>query len=38
MAEEWTTKRIDRYIIVNKKLGCGTYGIVYRGYLKDDET
>jgi serine/threonine-protein kinase ULK/ATG1 len=38
MNEEWTTKKIDRYIVVNKKLGSGTYGIVYRGFLKEDES
>lgn len=32
MSEEWTTKKIDKYVVVNKKLGSGTYGIVYRGF------
>lgn len=33
MAEEWTTKRVDRFVIVNKVIGKGTYGTVYRGFL-----
>jgi serine/threonine-protein kinase ULK/ATG1 len=33
MTEEWTTKRVDKFVIVNKVLGEGTYGIVYRGFL-----
>jgi len=33
MAEEWTTKKVDKYVLVNKTLGQGAYGIVYRGFL-----
>lgn len=38
MSEDWTTKQIDKYIIVNKKLGSGAFGIVYRGFKKSDES
>ena len=37
MQEEWTTKKVDKYILVNKKLGSGVYGVVYRGFLAEDE-
>ncbi len=30
---DWTTKKIDKYVIVNKKLGGGAFGTVYRGYV-----
>lgn len=36
MSEEWTTKRVDKYMVVNKQLGSGTFGVVYRGYLSTD--
>ena len=32
-AEDWTTKKVDKYFVVNKVLGNGAYGIVYRGFL-----
>ncbi|CAD8105724.1 unnamed protein product [Paramecium sonneborni] len=38
MAEDWTTKKVDKYVVVNKTLGQGAYGIVYRGFLQEDET
>ncbi|KAM3132183.1 hypothetical protein pb186bvf_015778 [Paramecium bursaria] len=37
-AEDWTTKKVDKYFVVNKVLGNGAYGIVYRGFLQEDET
>ena len=37
-AEDWTTKKVDKYFVVNKILGNGAYGIVYRGFLQEDET
>lgn len=37
MIEEWTTKKVDKYVLVNKKLGTGAYGVVYRGFLAEDE-
>jgi serine/threonine-protein kinase ULK/ATG1 len=36
MAEDWTTKKVDKYVLVNKKLGSGAYGVVYRGFLSGD--
>ncbi|CAD8091986.1 unnamed protein product [Paramecium primaurelia] len=38
MNEDWTTKKVDKYVVVNKTLGQGAYGIVYRGFLQEDET
>lgn len=38
MNEEWTTKKIDKFVIVNKKLGAGEYGTVYRGFFLNDES
>ncbi|EAR84947.2 dual-specificity kinase domain protein (macronuclear) [Tetrahymena thermophila SB210] len=35
--DDWVTKKIDQYILVNHKLGRGSYGTVYRGYLEQDE-
>lgn len=37
MADNWTTKKVDKYVLVNKKLGSGAYGTVYRGFLAEDE-
>lgn len=31
------TKKIDNFIITNQKLGEGSFGSVYRGYLSDDK-
>ncbi|CAD8178145.1 unnamed protein product [Paramecium octaurelia] len=38
MTEDWTTKKVDKYVVVNKQLGQGAYGTVYRGFLQEDET
>ncbi|CAK94087.1 unnamed protein product (macronuclear) [Paramecium tetraurelia] len=38
MNEDWTTKKVDKYVVVNKTLGQGAYGIVYRGFYQEDET
>ncbi|KAL4485426.1 hypothetical protein ABPG72_008294 [Tetrahymena utriculariae] len=37
MMDDWVTKKIDQYIILNDKLGRGSYGVVYRGYLEYDQ-
>jgi serine/threonine protein kinase len=37
MEGKMEAKIIDNYIITNQKLGEGTFGTVYRGYLKDDK-
>jgi hypothetical protein len=29
---------VDKYVVVNKKLGQGTYGVVYNGFVKGNET
>ncbi|KAL4438313.1 hypothetical protein ABPG74_009736 [Tetrahymena malaccensis] len=34
---DWVTKKIDQYVLLNNKLGKGSYGVVYRGYLESDE-
>jgi hypothetical protein len=36
MDAQWTTKLIDKYIVVNKKLGQGSFGVVYHALMKDD--
>lgn len=33
---DWTTKKVDKYVVVNKKLGSGSYGTVYRAYVYGD--
>lgn len=32
----WSTKLIDKYIVVNKKLGAGSFGVVYHAIMKDN--
>lgn len=35
---DWKTKKVDKYVVINKVLGKGTYGTVFRGYyLKDSK-
>jgi hypothetical protein len=36
--ETWTNKRVDKFVVVNHRLGKGAFGIVYRGFFIDDET
>lgn len=35
---DWKTKKVDQFVIVNKILGQGQFGTVYRGYFRDDPT
>ncbi|KAM3146578.1 hypothetical protein pb186bvf_001113 [Paramecium bursaria] len=35
---DWKTKKVDQFVILNKKLGEGQFGIVYRGHHRDDPT
>jgi serine/threonine-protein kinase ULK/ATG1 len=34
----WTNKKVDRFIVVNQKLGKGAFGIVYKGFFAEDES
>ena len=36
--KEWTNKKVDKFVVVNNKLGKGAFGIVYRGFFADDES
>jgi serine/threonine-protein kinase ULK/ATG1 len=38
MSDQWTTKVVDKYVVVNKKLGQGAYGVVYNGFMREDES
>ncbi|KAL4479582.1 hypothetical protein ABPG72_004178 [Tetrahymena utriculariae] len=40
MAEgsDWISKKIDKFVVVNKKLGKGAFGTVFRGFCEDDES
>jgi len=40
MAEgnDWISKKIDKFVVVNKRLGKGAFGTVFRGYFEDDES
>ena len=38
MQEDWVTKKIDKFVIVNKKIGVGTFGTVYRAFYEEDES
>ncbi len=35
---EWTNKRVDRFVVVNSKIGSGAFGNVYRGFFADNES
>jgi len=34
---DWISKKIDKFVVVNKKLGKGAFGTVFRGYFEEDE-
>lgn len=36
--KDWTNKRVDKFVVVNNKLGKGAFGTVYRGFFSDDES
>lgn len=36
MEDEWISKKIGKYIIVNKVLGKRSFGTMYRGFCEDD--
>lgn len=38
MNMEWVSKKIDKFVIVNKRLGKGAFGTVFRGYFEEDES
>lgn len=35
---EWISKKIDKFVVVNKRLGKGAFGTVFRGFFEEDET
>lgn len=34
---DWISKKIDKFVVVNKRLGKGAFGTVFRGFCEDDE-
>lgn len=36
MDNSWTTKLVDKYLVVNKRLGSGSFGIVYHALMKEN--
>jgi hypothetical protein len=35
--QEWTTKKVDKFVLINYKIGQGAFGNVYKGFFADDE-
>lgn len=35
---DWISKKIDKFVVVNKRLGKGAFGTVFRGFFEEDET
>ena len=35
---DWISKKIDKFVIVNKVLGKGAFGTVYRGFFEEDQS
>ncbi len=35
---EWTNKRVDKFVVINEKLGKGAFGTVYKAFFHNDET
>ena len=35
--QDWTTKKVDKFVLINYKIGQGAFGIVYKGFYADDE-
>ncbi|CAD8066563.1 unnamed protein product [Paramecium sonneborni] len=38
MADEWSTKQVLKYIVINEKLSFEAFGCLYKGFFKEDET
>ena len=38
MQDDWLTKQITKYIVINEKLSFEAFGCLYKGFLKEDET
>ncbi|KRX10964.1 Protein kinase-like domain [Pseudocohnilembus persalinus] len=38
MSDNWTNKKVDKFVVVNQLLGEGAFGKVYRGFFSNDDT